>query len=248
MTDHAVQAASLPTSAALAPSIGPAHAYPVYAVPAAAKWTVIGLSALVALSALAGSIAAPLAPKLVETTAPAWWLFAFELLALVAGVAGLFVARPAFAQAPGLGLLCVAGMVVASSVCGYLGVQGTFGPHSLKLWLLARLAASGLITLAAAYAVLSRNPRSFGVIARGIACLLPVAALAGLGLWKRATILGALNDLNAFIRIAIAITAMLGLAALVCAGAHLIIRAFESCRQPAGSANSNAASNSGTGA
>ncbi|MDX2017776.1 MAG: hypothetical protein SFY95_09085 [Planctomycetota bacterium] len=217
-------------------------------MPAVAKWTVIGLSGLVALSALAGSIAAPLAPKLVETTAPAWWLFAFELLALIAGVTGLFIARPAFAQAPGLGLLCVAGMVVASSVCGYLGVQGTFGPHSLKHWLLARLAAGGLITLAAAYAVLSRNRRSYATIARGLACLVPLAAIAVVALWKRAPVMGFLSDLNAFVRIAIAITAMLGLAALLCAGAHFIIRAFESCRQPAGSANSNAASNSGAGA
>jgi hypothetical protein len=232
VSDPAGQA-TIPTSAAQATSFGAAPAYPVYSVPAAAKWTVIGLSALVALSALAGVIAAPLAPRLVETTAPAWWLFAFELLALVAGVAGLFAARPAFAQAPGLGLLCVAGMIVASSVCGYLGVQGSFGPHSLREWLLARLAAGGLIVLAAAYAVLSRNPRSFGSIARGLACLAPVVVLGGLAFWKRAAVMGVLNDLNAFIRIAISITAMLAVAALVCAGVHLLIRAFEACRQPA---------------
>lgn len=200
------------------------------------------ICACILLSALAtGVLAIVVPPK------PAWTLMAFEVVMAVSCSLALPFARGAYRDGPGLALTCFAGAVFAGSVLGYLSAQGVLGTHSLKLWLLARVALAGLLGLFAAAVVLVRNPRSWGGLIKGLLLLSPhalIVVLFGLQRYGPGSVKSGLDRLLGVFApltrpaegvaeamrmgglIVIAIIA----GGLLCAGLHLIIRSFEICR------------------
>lgn len=202
------------------------------------------IAAVVLLSALATAVLAIVVPP-----KPAWTFLAFEIVTAACCALALPFARGAYREGPGLALTCFSGAVFACSVLGYLSVQGALGTTSLKLWVLARVALAGILGASAAATVLIRNPRSWGVLAKGIAFLAPhIAIVAVLGMKKSGItplmsladrmiglagpVLGPAEGVGAAVRMGVIIVIALILGGLFCAGLHLVIRAFELCREP----------------
>lgn len=202
------------------------------------------LCAIVLLSALAtAALAIAVPPK------PAWTFFAFEVVIAACCALAIPFARGAYRDGPGMALTCFAGAIFAGSVLGYLSIQGALGTHSLKLWVLGRVAAAAVIGGSAAFIVLIRSPRSWGVLIKGLLLITPILAVAAPSVAKRLGI-GPLNriaeklislagpltqpadGINETLRLgAIIVLGVIG-GGLFCAGLHFIIRAFEICREP----------------
>ncbi|MCC6679004.1 MAG: hypothetical protein IT436_17905 [Phycisphaerales bacterium] len=202
------------------------------------------ICAIVLLSALATAVLAIVVPP-----KPAWTFVTFELVIAVCCALALPFGRGAYRDGPGLALICFAGAIFAGSVLGYLSVHGVLGTTSLKLWVLVRVALAGVIGAAAVGIVLIRNPRSWGVLAKGLALLSPllvIAAVVGarklgvpaitraadklIGLTAPLTQPG--QGLGEAIRLGAIIILGVIAGGLFCAGLHFIIRAFEICREP----------------
>lgn len=182
---------------------------------------------LVLLSALVGIGAAGL------QTPTVWFLIGFEVAILVASAFGVLIGLGRFADGPALGLACVAGVVGAGSLLGYLAGQGNLGVD-LKPFLLARAMAAAGIAFGAGAAVLLRNPRlSLPRLGIGIGCAVGFVIACALA-WRFSASLAHLGTVTGALLGLIATAIMLGLLA---AAVHLLISAFE-----AGSVEESAAS------
>lgn len=202
------------------------------------------ICAFVLLSALASAVLAIVVPP-----KPAWTFLAFELVIAACCALALPFGRGAYRDGPGLALACFSGAIFAGSVLGYLSVHGVLGTTSLKLWVLARVALAGLIGAAAVAVVLVRNPRSWGVLAKGLVLLAPLGVVAAIGgarklgvpaITRAADKLMALTapltqpsqGIGEAIRLGAIVILGTIAAGFFCAGLHFIIRAFEICREP----------------
>lgn len=143
--------------------------------PAWARLFVGGLSALLTLWALFGAVASI---ALVPT--PLWTVLGFEITVIAAGVLGTLFGLGRFQSGSALAVLCVAGTVFVASFLADRGSNGAIGSISLALWTPARLAISLILGGTAALLVLTRNPRSWGLIARSAALGAVPALLAAL--------------------------------------------------------------------
>lgn len=164
-------------------------------------------------------------------------LFGFELVAFVGGITAVFLARGKAPEGFGLAVLGIAGAVGAGAVLAYMGSTGLkdfLRPAGkvegvpLGPWLIARVLAAGAMVGIAAWSVLIRQPRSFGVLVRSAAALAPALGIvAGLYVFRKPLLFTAQAGALEVVRLtAILIVAVIVLA-LVSVGGHLAIRAFE---------------------
>lgn len=187
------------------------------ALPRGIGGAVIATSALVALSGVAGIVAS-------VANAPAkWFLFGFELVALVAGVVGITIGVGRSRPGPALGLLCVAGAIASAALLGYLGAGREVLGTDLRAFMLGRFAAAGVLGALAAAAVLIRRPAvAMTRLLVGIGCAAGFAALV-FAAWKFWPSLGGvLPSIQAIIGIFVAMTAL----GLLAAAVHMIVQAF----------------------
>jgi hypothetical protein len=196
--------------------------------------------------AMARFAALGLAGALLVTALPGLWLTAlksdpillfstlFETLTAAAAILALFAGLGRFRQAWALALLCAAGTVLVCAVFARVEIMPNHGSDpSIGPWI-SRFAAVRVALAAglggiAAFAVFTRNPRSWGAVARAVLVLLPVAGVLG---WFIATGGGPLANARTSpgaesVRILILCLGGLVLVALTSIGGHLIIRAFE---------------------
>lgn len=182
------------------------------------------LSVAVALSAivLAGG-------ALLAGDKPKWPLFGMEIVALVAGVVGLFLALGRMRGASSLALAGVAGSIFVAAVLGYYGANGRLDlkgdkpPILLKPLLLARLASVALIACVAAYANLRRDPLAARSFWMGVVWSLPLVLMGGASIAFRSTMAGLGEGLMIGLIAAASLVAMISLSG----AGHCFIRAFE---------------------
>jgi hypothetical protein len=199
----------------------------------------------VAVSAAGGAGLSIGLPLVMAGEQPRWAMFGFELVCLVAAVLGVLAGRGAFAAGPGLALACIAGTILVASGLGWQSAGRQMGGVALWPLLLARAAAAAVLAGAGAWAVLSRRPGAVRLAALGALLVLPVAIGAAATMapaGKR--LIGAVTGGSAAMEFAVVALAFLIATALLAAGGHLIIRAFEMGRAPA----SEAEAGSGVGA
>lgn len=187
-------------------------------------------SALVLLSSLGGIAASVLnTPRL-------YFLLGFETVILIAAVFGVLIGRRKFGAGPGLGLLCVAGVVLAGSLLGYIScrdpLRGVLFGVPLKWLILGRFALGGLIGIGAAAVVLGRRPKeSMSSLVRGLAFGAAFFAFLA-AIWYLRSHAAQLGQLIQTLGLLLSGAIGLGLLA---AAMHYTIRAFEFGRLDDGS-------------
>jgi len=192
---------------------------------------VVLVSALVALSALAGIGTALFGfPKIV------WGFLGFETVTLIAGVLGVLAGLGRFRSGFGLAMVCVAGTLVAGTLFGlYLDARvnatSADGARLVKLMIAFRAGSAVVLAAMGGLAVLVRDRRSWGLLVRGAIVGLPVVAVLG---WLGATRLRPLTmPLEGGMSTVRTVSVVLGglvLMVLFSVAAHLCIRAFEITR------------------
>lgn len=174
------------------------------------------------LSALATAVLAIVMPP-----KPLWTLLGFEILTAVLAAMTLPAARGAYRQGPGLALTCFAGAFFTATVIGFYSGQGQLGSW-FKLWAVARVGLALLLGVCAALTVLIRNPRSWGLLAKGLLLALPPLALAVLLVLGRAGfIMNERDGLAETLRIGGLMVLGVVVGGFFCASVHYVIRAFE---------------------
>lgn len=183
--------------------------------------------AVLVVSAVVAPASAAL-PLFVKDAKPDWALFGFEVVTAAAAVLGVLQGLGHFRSGPGLGLACVAGTVLVAGVLGWKGANGRLGGFSLTPMLAVHVGAGLALGAAGAWAVLSRRPGALWTAARGALLILPVAVVVG-GLASRRGMALADRVLSASqsVQFIVVSVGFLAATALVAAGAHLVIRAFE---------------------
>ena len=115
----------------------------------------------------------------------------------------------------------------------YIGVHGTVAGIGLKPWLGARLLAAGLLAILAIVSAMGTNQRAWRLMLRGLALGLPVPAAAG---WafivnrRGGSPMGLLSTLPYGVRYAVLGVLTIAFGVMLCAGVHLVMRAFEVAR------------------
>ncbi len=184
-------------------------------------------SAAVLVSAVALAIGAVCQPFLVDGLKPAWILMGFELVSLTAAVMGILFWRGQFRHGPGLALACVAGTILLASGLGGLSAQWTVANQSIKLLVVARAAAAGLIALSGAACVLGRDPRGWPTFLKGVLWGLPILALAAWFVKAGGAFLDPVNNLGTVARMIAYGLGSLVIGISMCVSVHLIVKAFE---------------------
>lgn len=184
--------------------------------------------AVVSLSALVVGGGAVLMPFLVAGGRPAWLLFGFEFVVLVAGVLAVLFGRGRYREGPGLALAAIAGTVFIGSACGYISVGKQLGTMSLTPLVALRVLLAGILAAGGAWCVLSRDPKSWRCAVLGVLLGLPAAALAGslvIGAARR-VLMGFVSG-GGIVQTGIAVLGIAVAGGMLCASVHLIVKAFE---------------------
>lgn len=197
-------------------------------VPRGARAVVLVLSVLTLLTAAVGAGVAAAVPLIQPGQRPSLALLGGEVVVLVAAVFGVLWGRGRFADAPALGLACVSGTVLLASALGWQGAGRVVAGWSLTPLLGFRALVSVAIAAVGAWLVLSRDPRSWGHLARAAMCLGPLVIAGVLYALPRTRgpIVSAIGA-STLASFAVVIFGSLLAAVLVSAGAHQVIRAFE---------------------
>jgi hypothetical protein len=192
---------------------------------------VVGVSAIATLSAAALAATAALAPILAPDQRVSWALFGFEVVVFVAGLLGILTGLNCFREGPGLALACIAGTIIVASGLGWQGSGRAVAGIGLTPVLGARILISFALALLGVWVVLSRSRESWRPAVVGGCCLLVV--LAGLGAIvhpaTRQAVAGGFSGSSGLSLLLVVLGFGL-MCALLSAGAHLLIRAFESGR------------------
>ncbi len=161
-------------------------------------------------------------------------MLGFEFVIVVAAALGIPFARGAFREAPGMALLCIAGAIFAGSVLGYLSLNPrTLGSVSATPFLLARVAAAGVIVAGAALNVLSRSRRGQVLFVKGALLGAPVIAGAAMPFFPAGRrVIDAILGMGTTPTLVLGLAAALVLGGLLCASGHMVIHAFELGRVP----------------
>ena len=185
--------------------------------------TVLAVSALVAISAVLGIVAAFL------PASTAWFFLGFEVVTLFAAAFGVLIGRGKFAEGVALGLLCVAGAILSAGLFGYLGAGRVLPIGSRQIGLggllAARLGAGLVLAGCAAWVVLGVRPaKSVPLLIKGVACGVPALALVWAAWSFRGKIAGmGLSQVVLALGGAVVGAVVIGLLA---AAVHLAIKAF----------------------
>ncbi len=182
-----------------------------------------GVCAVIGVSALAGGVASVLPlPK------PAWAMFLFEPVHLLACVLGLMFARGRFNNHAAMTLLSIAGVFILASPLAFIAIRGErisaiFGPV-----LLLRTACGIALAATAGALVLNRKPATWRPFLIGSALLAPLGLVGGLfitgiGRGSMQAVLG----MAGFAGFMVQLVLFMVVTALLAAGVHLVVRAFE---------------------
>ena len=179
--------------------------------------------ALVAVSALVLGAAS------LREAKPAWALFGFEVVTLLAGVMAVLFGVGKFRESPGLALACIAGTIFVAAGLGWYSVPPVQGVGRVVTgvpvtpFLAARCLIAVGMAAVGAWMVLSRERRAWKPAIIGAVLGAPVAAVVvGYGYpGTRGAVSGLLSNPI------VAVPAVLLLGGLLAASAHLLIRAFE---------------------
>lgn len=201
-------------------------------IPKPVRHLTLVLSVAIGLSAIAGVGAGLAMPRIDPAQPPNWLLAGMELVVLISAGFGVSLALNRHRDGPGIGLALVAGGVFACSVLASKATLGVIGSFPVRNVLLLRFAAAGLLALAGAHVVLSRDRRAWPIAIRGFFLAVPFAAIVmSTALASRLAPIG--QAWNAFWSWPTWLKVMLGglgtvIAAIAfCAGVHLLIKAFE---------------------
>jgi len=195
------------------------------------RLSLAALAGLVGLSAVTTAGLAVLNPA-----GPAWFMLGFELCVLLATVFGVLTALGRFQQGVAMIWICIAGCVAVASFVGALSAGRKLFDIGLEPWVAARFAAAGVFVLAALFeATRAQAGRAWPLLLKGASCLLPVLVVAAALYrgWGTAQ----LANLNGLVRILILGVGFVLFGALLAAGIHLTLKAFEIglSRKPQGS-------------
>ncbi len=200
-------------------------------LPPVPRWAALAVRVVcggVLISALAAAPA-----SLMMGSRPVWGMFGFEVVIVIASAMGLFIRGRLFRDGPALGLLCIAGAVMAGSGLGYLSLGGgmrggQLGATSMLPLVGVRVLAAGTLGLLAAGIVLSRDSGRWRTAIRGVLLLAPV--VVGAGLWWVGVLdpmVSAIGGMPGVFRALILLCVSLIAGTLLCAGLHVVIRSFE---------------------
>ena len=175
----------------------------------------------VGVSALVGVVLC-----ILNTPAPAYFTLGFELVIVLACGFGAWSARQRDDFGVAMAILIAAGTVAVGSYLGYLGAGKVLMGMGLKWPVLARLLCAGVLGVCAAVEVLRHNPRpALRQVLIGCVLLAPVVVVGAL-LW-RGVGMAQLTGAPWMVRTVVVVAGFIVLMALVCAGVHNLIRAFE---------------------
>lgn len=167
----------------------------------------------------------------------AWFLLAFEIIVLMAGLMGVLVGLGRFRDAPALATLCVGGCVFVAAVLseptfvarvlqGSSGAAQSIAGFNLRPWALGRAGLGACLMVVSALIVLSRRPSlSLPFLIRGVLYGAPVLAI--LAALFVPPVRAALSGLPLSAIVAIAIVGFFVLGAFFSISVQNIIRAFE---------------------
>lgn len=192
-------------------------------MPTFVRLTILVISTAILLSNAAGAFfALQAAPE------PYWGWMGFEIVMAIASVFGILLGTGRFRSGSGLAAACVAGAWFVGTGMGRLQTHAAPTQVLGDSWFLGRFAAAGLVAAAGAFAVLIRDRRSWRKLFTGLAMLAIVAGFGAFwlktgGMWLGATQTGFMD----VVRKGVVAVLVVGCGVLFCAGAHLVIAAFE---------------------
>jgi hypothetical protein len=200
----------------------------VYPVPKVLRLLALAISGAVVASAVIGAALALLGPVLWPNAHVAWVLAGFEVVTIVAAVFGVQVGLGRYSEAPGLALACAAGTVLVASTLAWQGSARNYMGVSLTPFLLARAVASMALGFVGAACVLRRDPRSWRWAIIGAAMAAPAGFVALAMVSDRGwRLLDTLMGTSPVQRLAVGTLGAVTVGALLAAGGHMVIRAFE---------------------
>jgi hypothetical protein len=202
------------------------------------------LRVLILLASAVGGLAgaAALYAAAFEASAVLWATVGFLVVLLISAGIGLLAGIGRFAPGYGLASLCIAGGMAGSALFAWrdlasnIGRDPRIGPLLLP-WLGLEGICAVVIVLAGGCAVLSRSPRSWGALVRGVAFLVPAGVLLGAGYfgWGRIPT----EDSGRVIALSLLLVGGIVIGALVSIGGHHLIRAFETTAENPSSSRSS---------
>ena len=195
-------------------------------IPTTIRQAVRLVCVLTGISAAGLIVFAAIQPLLGDAGKPAWILVGFEAVVLAASVLGWVLARDRFREGPGLALACIAGSILVGSALGGLSAQWGVGPIPLKLLLAARGLGAMLLAGLGGWMVLARDPRAWPVFVKGLIAASPILALIAWFGVKGGAFLDPVLSLSAIYKFAALGVGGIVLAFSLCAGVHLIVKAF----------------------
>lgn len=197
----------------------------------------LGLFAIVALSGVAGMVAAAIPmPK------SAWTLFGFEFVVTVSAVLGLAYARGGCRIAPAIGLGSLGGCIGAASLLGFLSVQQRLGDVNLTPFVAVRCLIALALAGVALIAAMNGARRSWTTLLKGVLAGAPAAVVvAVLALPIGNPIMNAASNLGGFASFFIGTGVFLLFTASASAGVHLVIRSFQVAQSSDGTSQRTAA-------
>jgi len=160
-----------------------------------------------------------------------WGMFGFETIVVLSGILAALFALGRFPDAPALTLVIVAGTVFISAGLGLVALGMSPRAVLMHPLFLIRFAIVGALTLLAAFAALGSNRTAWRILVRGVVLSAASAALLAIGLATRGSWLSGTGALQVVLIVAGTMGAIV-LLALLCIGAHLVIRAFEVALAP----------------
>lgn len=188
---------------------------------------------LLALFCLATSIAG----VVVAVRGQAWYVLAFEIVVLITAAPTAWVLAGRARAGHAMAMLCLGGVVgVTAALIDPELVKAIIqrqkpnvqpiGGVNVMPWILARLAAGGVLCAMSALAVLLRRPgRSFPLLFKGIALGLPVVAC--LAAAAVPSMRARFTGLSPIWLIVLAIAGTAVICVLISASGHMLIRAFQ---------------------
>ena len=184
-----------------------------------------------AASAVGGlAAAACLYVALVGTSEILWGSVGFLVIMLIAALLGIAAGVGRFSAGFGMACVAIAMTIVGGAVFAWrdlasnVGRDPSIGPKLLP-WLGLETICAIVILLAGGAAVLSREPRSWGSLIRGLAFLIPAGILLAVGSlgWSKIPT----EDGGRAIALGVLLAGGAILGVLVSIGGHHLIRAFE---------------------
>lgn len=200
--------------------------------PAPLKLLTLLVGAVSTLLALGGVVVAVFA-----IGSPIWGMLSFEVVILVASALALLTGLGKFSDGFGLACATLGGCIAAAALLGSIDAYTNLdaaGSAFAKLVvpvLLARVGLGGLLAVCGGIAVLARRPAEWKRFFLGLVFTLPVL---GVGLaaatGKLKAVIGATGGSGSILGLSIMLFGGVLAIALLSVGGHLLITAFERCR------------------